>query len=166
MRVKRIYCRIEKCLACRACEIACAVAHSESGNLMDAVREETTPKHRINVRVFESGGRSPLTRAIAIQCRHCIDPPCAEACPEQCIQRDEKTGEVFIDQGSCTGCWVCVKVCPYGAIIRHRGLRTALICDHCPDRKIPACVGACRTGALVYCEREEIETDYAEELRR
>ncbi len=163
--MKRIYCRIEKCLACRGCEIACAVAHSESGSLMDAVREETAPKHRITVRVFDRDGKTHRTRAIAIQCRHCTDPPCVEACPEQCIQKDERTGEVFIDREGCTGCWICVKACPYGAIIRHRGLRTALICDHCPEREVPACVEACHTGALLFCEREEIETNCAEELK-
>jgi carbon-monoxide dehydrogenase iron sulfur subunit len=160
--VRRIYCRIENCLACRACEIACAVAHSESKNLADAIREVTAPKHRITVRVFDNEGTLTRTRAIAVQCRHCDDPPCVEACTEGCIHRNETTGEVFIDHESCSGCWVCIKACPYGAIIRHRGLQTALLCDHCPDREVPACVEACRTRALTYCEREETDTDYAE----
>lgn len=163
--MRRIYCRIENCLACRACEIACAVAHSESKTLVDAIHEEATPKHRIAVRVFDHEGKGGRTRAIAIQCRQCDDPPCVEACTEACIHKNETTGEIFIDHENCSGCWVCIEACPYGAIIRHRGLRTALLCDHCPDREVPACVEACRTGALSYCEREETDTDYAELLR-
>ncbi len=159
--MKRIYCLIENCLACRACELACAVAHSESKNLVDALREEPPPVQRIRVRVFDNGEEGPPARAIAIQCRHCDDPPCIEACTEECIHRDEGTGKIFIDRERCSGCWTCVKACPYGAVVRHRGLRIALICDHCPDRAAPACVEACRTGALAYCEREDMDKDYS-----
>jgi carbon-monoxide dehydrogenase iron sulfur subunit len=163
--MKRIYCRIEQCLACKACEIACAVAHSESKSLVEALREAEAPRHRINVRVFDREGDLTPVRAIAIQCRHCDDPACIEACTEECIHKNGETGEVYIDHESCSGCWACIKACPYGAIVRHRGLRIALMCDHCPGREVPACVAACRTGALVYCEREEIETDYTEMLK-
>ncbi len=41
---------------------------------------------------------------------------CSLLCPDLCITRDEKTGEVRIDLDYCKGCGICAMVCPKGAI--------------------------------------------------
>lgn len=41
---------------------------------------------------------------------------CSLFCPDLCITRDEKTGEVWIDLDYCKGCGICAAVCPKGAI--------------------------------------------------
>jgi len=41
---------------------------------------------------------------------------CSFLCPDLCITRDEKTGEVLIDLDYCKGCGICAFVCPKGAI--------------------------------------------------
>ena len=41
---------------------------------------------------------------------------CSLLCPDLCITRDEKTGEVRIDLDYCKGCGICSVVCPKGAI--------------------------------------------------
>lgn len=41
---------------------------------------------------------------------------CSLLCPDLCITRDEKTGEVLIDLDYCKGCGICATVCPKGAI--------------------------------------------------
>jgi len=41
---------------------------------------------------------------------------CSLLCPDLCITRDEKTGEVVIDLDYCKGCGICASVCPKGAI--------------------------------------------------
>lgn len=41
---------------------------------------------------------------------------CSLFCPDLCITRDEKTGEVRIDLDYCKGCGICAVVCPKGAI--------------------------------------------------
>ena len=41
---------------------------------------------------------------------------CSLFCPDLCITRDEKTGEVLIDLDYCKGCGICAWVCPKGAI--------------------------------------------------
>ena len=61
---KTIVCRIERCMACHSCEIACAVAHSQSKELATAVLEEPKPQKRVTV---EAAG----SHALALQCRHC-----------------------------------------------------------------------------------------------
>ena len=37
----------DHCLACRSCELACSVAHSESGELEAAIAEELPPVRRV-----------------------------------------------------------------------------------------------------------------------
>lgn len=160
--MKQIFCQIKKCLACRSCELACALAHSQSKNLAGAVREKTLPKHRIRVELIDEKGIFNRSRTIAIQCRHCDDPPCLRACITGGIYQDEKTTKILINPGKCVACWSCIMVCPFGVISRDEGLRQAVKCDNCPDLKIPACVEACPTGALVYCEQGEREKEYLE----
>lgn len=41
---------------------------------------------------------------------------CRLLCPDLCITRDEKTGEIEIDYDFCKGCGICALVCPRGAI--------------------------------------------------
>jgi carbon-monoxide dehydrogenase iron sulfur subunit len=154
--MKRVYCQIEKCLSCRSCEIACAVSHSESGSLPAAVREFPLPKHRIHVESIDEKGSPYHIRSIALQCRHCEDPLCAQACISGGISRNAETGEVTNDPGKCVECWSCIMVCPFGVIVRYEDCHQAVKCDHCPDLDIPACVEACPTRALVYCEQQEV----------
>ena len=47
--MKRLFVEVEKCLACRSCEIACAVEHSRSKELVSALREETKPRSRTKI---------------------------------------------------------------------------------------------------------------------
>ena len=96
-------------------------------------------------------------RSVALQCRQCDEPACAEACITGGIVRDEATGVVRFDTDKCVGCWSCTMVCPFGAIIRVPDSAKAVRCDRCEEREIPACVEACPTKALVFCEAEEFE---------
>jgi 2-oxoacid:acceptor oxidoreductase delta subunit (pyruvate/2-ketoisovalerate family) len=41
---------------------------------------------------------------------------CSLLCPDLCITRNEKTGEVLIDLDYCKGCGICAAICPKGAI--------------------------------------------------
>ena len=49
-----------------------------------------------------------------IQCDSC--DLCRLLCPDLCITRDEKTGEIKIDYDFCKGCGICAVVCPKRAI--------------------------------------------------
>jgi 2-oxoacid:acceptor oxidoreductase delta subunit (pyruvate/2-ketoisovalerate family) len=48
------------------------------------------------------------------ECESC--EVCSLLCPDLCITRGEKTGEVLIDLDYCKGCGICASVCPKGAI--------------------------------------------------
>jgi Pyruvate/2-oxoacid:ferredoxin oxidoreductase delta subunit len=48
------------------------------------------------------------------ECEAC--DACELLCPDLCITRHKKTGEVFIDLNYCKGCGICAFICPKGAI--------------------------------------------------
>ncbi|MFH1038232.1 MAG: 4Fe-4S dicluster domain-containing protein [PVC group bacterium] len=155
--MRRVYCLISRCLGCRSCEIACAVSHSASRRMEEAVREEPRPRQRMRV-------ETAAGRPFPIQCRHCEDPACIEACIAGAIRKDPETGLVTSDPTRCVGCWMCVMACPYGVISRRKEDGVALKCDQCRELDEPACVAACPTGALYFCEREEFEDVIRREL--
>lgn len=144
--------RYERCLGCRSCELACAVAHSRAGSLAGAVLAGERPAGRI----FVSGVED---KKVPLNCRHCDDAPCIDACISGAMHRDA-TGAVTNEDGPgrCTGCWMCVMVCPYGVIRSDLVQRRAVKCDRaCLDEAgTPACVRACPTGALVQAPVDEV----------
>ena len=65
----------------------------------------------------------------------------------------EKTGAVLHNREQCVGCWMCVMVCPYGAIQRDlNGKKVASKCDLCMGKETPVCVTKCPNEALEYRE--------------
>jgi len=140
---KEIFVRLDRCMGCHSCEMACAVAHSTGQSLYAALYETPMPKPRLYVEWVAP------EHAVPIVCRHCEDAPCMHACIAGAISRGA-AGVVTTDKDKCIGCWTCVMVCPYGVIGRHLEEHKAFRCDRCPDREIPACVNACPTRALVF----------------
>jgi carbon-monoxide dehydrogenase iron sulfur subunit len=144
--MKRINVHEEYCLGCRLCEIHCLVQHSQSRQIIKAFREErATAVPRVHVE--ECGSVS-----FAMQCRHCDDAPCIEACLTGAMHRDPGTGAVLCDEDRCVGCWSCIMVCPAGAVARGKTRKVASKCDLCAGDAVPACVQGCPNEALTYEE--------------
>jgi len=147
----------EKCLTCHQCEVACAVRHSLSGNIYSAISEPVNPQSRIFIESDLSGSAS-----IPNKCRHCNPAPCISSCPSGALKREEGTEVVLSDENKCIGCRNCLVNCPFGVIIFRKsnknksGRSVSIKCDECIDRpsgsSVPACVDACKTGALQYSE--------------
>lgn len=144
--MKEVFVRLDRCVGCRQCEISCALVHSESRNIHQAVWERPLPRQRVRV-TREGSEYYPL------RCFHCEDAPCIGACISGAMHLDEDVGTVACDTARCVGCWMCVMVCPYGSIRIHEGQKVALKCDRCPDEDEPACVRGCPTRALLVNER-------------
>ena len=108
--VKRILIREEYCMGCRLCEVHCLVQHSKTKNMIKAYKGEY-PKPIPRIIVEEEGHVS-----FALQCRHCEDAPCLEACITGALYRDRETGVVLCDEDKCVGCQTCVPICPGQAI--------------------------------------------------
>lgn len=142
--MKRIHVREQYCIGCRLCEINCLVQHSRSRKIIKAFRQERDSVLP-GVQVQESGVVS-----FALQCRHCTDARCVEACITGAMRRDPETGAVLCDQERCVGCWSCLMVCPVGAIRRGVSRRVVSKCDLCMGEATPVCVANCPNEAIVY----------------
>ena len=150
--MKVIVVDVDRCLGCRSCQIACAVAHSASKTLVGALAEEPRPMPRVTVEAVEG-------LAVPLQCRHCEDAPCVTVCPTEAIHRASPEGPVLVDQERCIGCKYCLVACPFGVIAVSRGGKAMVKCDLCIERisagEEPACVAACPTRALRFVDLDD-----------
>lgn len=149
--MKELFVRLDRCQGCRSCQLACAVAHSRSKNLLAAISETPVPRYRLFIERGD-GLNVPLT------CRQCDPAPCLDACIAGALYRDER-GVVQRREGSCVGCWTCIMICPYGVVGREKERKIAVKCDRCPDLEVPACVQACPSRALIYGEADSFGAD-------
>jgi carbon-monoxide dehydrogenase iron sulfur subunit len=144
---------IGRCLGCRSCELACAVEHSQSRDLIKAIKEDPLPQYRVEV---ETAGDLILP----LQCRHCEDAPCVAVCPTHALEKPSLDSPVNIKEDLCIGCKWCILVCPFGVIKLRRDGKAIIKCDLCQQRteegREPACVEACPTGALKFMEIEKL----------
>ena len=109
------------------------------------------------------------------QCFQCADPPCVKVCPVGATWQ-EPDGITVIDYDWCIGCRYCMAACPYWArrfnwsepevplaelnpnqhYLGNRARKTGVVekCTFCIHRtrqgRLPACVEACPTGARVF----------------
>jgi carbon-monoxide dehydrogenase iron sulfur subunit len=130
----------KNCVACKSCELACALTHSVSGDINAAMYESPPPISRLTIGYKD--GKLHLTR-----CLHCKRPKCIEACEEGAITKSNN-GMVTINKERCTGCAKCVDACPFGAILMRE--HEVLKCDLCNGAAELSCVNACKCGALIY----------------
>jgi len=110
-----------------------------------------------------------------VQCQQCENPPCTKVCPVEATWQ-EPDGVVVVDYNWCIGCRYCEAACPYHARrfnwrrpevpaaeinpdqsylsnrIRPQGVVEK--CTFCLHRtregRLPACLEACPTGARVF----------------
>ena len=146
--MKRLYFDIEKCLGCRTCEFACAMAHSVTKDLFKMLREKDKSLPRIKI-AFAKDENYPVA------CRHCDDPKCVDACMSAALSKDPVSGQVMYNKDKCVGCWMCVMVCPYGAIRPDKNVKIAIRCDLCIDVGEPQCVKSCPVKAITWAEEED-----------
>jgi NADPH-dependent glutamate synthase beta subunit-like oxidoreductase len=86
------------CWGCMACEVAC--------------KQEYNPVDATNgIKYLSVWGDGPKLMNGKLDfmwrvniCKHCAEPVCVKACPEEAITKDPKTGIVLHDKDKCNGC--------------------------------------------------------------
>lgn len=145
--MKRIFIKEEYCIGCRLCEIYCVVEHSKSKDIIKVFKQKD--RRGVPGIIVEEKGHI----SFGLQCRHCDEPYCLEACMSGAIYRDEKTGAILHSREKCVGCWMCIMACPFGAIQRELDdKKVSSKCDLCMERETPVCVERCPNQALLLKE--------------
>lgn len=117
----------ENCSGCGTCRITCALENFKQVNPSMAL--------------LRIQGRFPEPGDYRIHfCDQC--GACAEACPVEAIEL--KSGIYVVNAEECTGCMICVDVCPNEVMFEHRGTGTPVKCVGCG-----ACAQICPRGAIV-----------------
>jgi len=144
--MKRIYVNEKWCLGCHLCEYECAFANSGLSDMFKLKDKRIFPK--IKVEDAEDDIH------YAVNCRHCADPLCVKGCIAGALSKNDD-GAVVIDQTKCVGCYTCVVVCPYGAIMPAEDGKVAQKCELCLKNACgePNCVKHCPNNAIVYEDR-------------
>jgi len=159
---------------CTDCINACNSAHNipDIGTAKEEIKwiwkdgfENGFPS-QLHEYVGESIKHSP----VVLLCNHCDNPPCVRVCPTKATFK-RADGIVMMDMHRCIGCRFCMAACPYGSrsfnwrdpkpFIKKQNpdfpTRTKGVvekCNFCAERLAkglrPACVEACKHGALIF----------------
>lgn len=143
--MKRVYVNEEWCLGCHLCEYYCAFANSGEKDMVKALKGK---KIHPNIRVEEDDSIS-----FAVSCRHCPEPLCVQGCLTGAMT--VKDGVISVDHEKCIGCFTCVALCPYGAVLPAED-GVVQKCELCINNGgEPVCAKNCPNLAIVYVEEAE-----------
>ncbi len=141
-----------RCIDCRACMVACRA-------------EWNTPAGFTRLWVHSDGPKGTFPNLsqtyVPVQCHHCEDPWCVQACPTGATYKRED-GLVLINEAACIGCGLCVNACPYQVRFRNPETGKADKCSACFTRvdagEMPACVATCIGGARLFGDLNDPES--------
>ena len=122
----------ENCSGCGTCRLACAIENFQEVNPSKSVL-------RIEAR-FPAPGNYRIH--LCDQCG-----VCADNCPEDAIELEN--GILLVNPDTCTGCLVCVAVCPHDVMFEQPLSEVPAKCTLCGE-----CALTCPRKAIVLVEEE------------
>ena len=168
------------CVGCHACVTACKQWNTSgtAGPLADEHAYEASPTGTFfnRVQTYEAG-IFPGTDTIHFpkSCLHCEEPPCVPVCPTGASYKRKSDGIVLVDYDKCIGCKYCSWACPYGMRELDEERQVMTKCTLCVDRiydeqlppsdRRPACVMACPTGARLFGDVKDPDSDVSKAIR-
>jgi len=173
---------IEKCIGCGNCAKSCKKENDvplEPFFFRNWVEQYTVKNDGSVDIVSPNGGIDGFVQRVpdedifksffvAKMCNHCAKSPCEQVCPVGATFLSPE-GVVLIDEKYCIGCRYCVQACPYGCRFIHPVKKVANKCTLCYHRLkkdlAPACMEVCPTGARIYGNLRDKESDLVKYLK-
>ena len=155
--MKGILTDVTKCIGCNRCVDACVKENRLGKEIPYRWQNSDGLSGNRFTSVLHKDGMN-----VRKQCRHCLKPACASACPVGALTRTEQ-GAVVYDQSKCLGCRYCMMACPFG-IPRYtweRAVPYIRKCTMCSATRLsagkqPACTEVCPEKATIFGERDEL----------
>ena len=151
----------KKCVGCYACRVACQMVNGlesdEAFIKFDEMEQGVYP----NV----------YAEVVPVQCMHCEDAPCEAVCPTHATYTTD-SGVVLVDEERCIGCKYCMAACPYQVRVHNEKTGTVDKCRFCTvsaettGTKMCSCVDACLTGARIFGDLDDSDSEISKEIAR
>jgi Fe-S-cluster-containing dehydrogenase component len=141
---------LRRCIGCDTCVIGCKVENGvQPGHFRLKVLDTAQGQHFGSPQtVYPEHSQYWLPT----MCHHCVEAPCASACPTNTLWRRDEDGLVMLDVDKCIGCQRCAEACPYDALSFDDLHGTADKCSACAHRvqenDAPSCALVCPTNAI------------------
>jgi len=157
---------ISKCIGCYNCFLACR--DEFAGNEYKGYSAAQPMEGQNWIRVIEKErGQYPKVKVsyTPILCMHCDDAPCIKMAQDGAVYR-RADGIVIIDPVKAKGRKELISSCPYRVIEwneREQLPQKCTLCAHMLDKgeKEPRCVETCPTGALIFGDLDDPESEVA-----
>jgi formate dehydrogenase iron-sulfur subunit len=154
---------VTRCIGCEDCVAACRETNQTGEDA--PYRWQGSPNDLSSTR-WTTIERTPEGSYVRVQCRHCLDPGCAAACPVGALSVTD-VGAVAYDPDICMGCRYCMMACPF-RLTRYEWesalprVRKCILCYEkiqAGELKEPACTATCPTQATIFGERDALLTE-------
>jgi Fe-S-cluster-containing dehydrogenase component len=146
---------VSRCTGCYSCFLACRDEYCGNDFPPLSASQPNSGQFWMNIQEIERGKFPKVKVAyIPIPCLHCRNAACIEASLNNAVYRRDD-GIVIIDPEKAVGQEAIVSACPHRVIYWNREKHSPQKCTFCAHlldggEKIPRCVEACPTGALVF----------------
>jgi Fe-S-cluster-containing dehydrogenase component len=161
---------IGKCNGCYNCFLACRDEYEANDYAPYSQAQPPAGQYWMKVREVERGSYPKVKVAyVPLPCQHCREASCVKASPPGAVYR-RPDGIVLIDPVRSAGQREMVSLCPYRVIYwnpERKIPQKCTFCAHLLDKgwKVPRCVEACPTGALLFGDLDDPSSEIAAALK-